>query len=398
MNDASSESKWRPLWGLDPELALLNHGSFGACPLVVLDAQSRMRARMERCPDHFFIRELEGLLDNVRQRVAEFVKCDAADLCLIPNATYGVNSVLRSLSLEPGDELLTTDHAYNACRNALEYVAGRQRTRVVYAAIPFTAGDDEIVQRIIERVTARTRLALIDHVTSASATIFPVAKIVAALQDRGVDVLVDGAHAPGMVELDIAALQPAYYTANCHKWLCAPKGSALLYVRPDRQERLRPLAISHGYNMQRPRPRLWLEFDWTGTFDPSAVLCIPDSLDYLGGLLPGGWPAFRAHNHRQVLAGREILVNRLGPTPSCPAAQIGSMITLPLPGDTAAVPPLLAAEDPLQRRLFERHGVDVMITALPGRPGRCVRISAMLYNGDRDYQRLAEALQAEGVA
>src|SRR5262249_16600935 len=203
---------------LASDITFLNHGSFGACPRPVLDAQSRIREEMEREPVRFLARENDARIDAARAALAAFVGARPDDLVFVANATSGVNAVARSPRLEPGDEILTTDHAYNACRNALDWVAGRAGARVVVAAVPFPlAHEDEIVDAILGAVTPRTRLALIDHVTSPTALVFPVKRLIAQLQAAGVDVIVDGAHAPGMVLLDVAGLGAAYYPGNCHK-------------------------------------------------------------------------------------------------------------------------------------------------------------------------------------
>ena len=231
-------------WTIDPSVVFLNHGSFGAAPRVVQEAQTTLRERMERNSMKFFLRDLECLLDESRKALGAFVAATPTDLAFVPNATTGVNAVLRSRRFTADDELLTTDHEYQACKNALDFVAEREGARVVVAKIPFPlAHEDEVVAAITAKITERTRLLLVDHVTSSTGLVLPIAKIAAAASARGVDVLVDGAHAPGMVDLSLEALAPhvAYYTANCHKWLCAPKGAAFLWVRKDKQNEVRPL-------------------------------------------------------------------------------------------------------------------------------------------------------------
>jgi isopenicillin-N epimerase len=257
-------------WLLDPKIIFLNHGSFGACPKHVLECQAGWRNRMERQPLQFLVRELETHLDRAREVLAQFVGADARDLVFVTNATAGVNAVLRSLKFKPGDELLVTNHEYNASRNVLDFVAKCSGARVVVARLPFPfRSADELIAPILKRVTSRTRLALLDHVTSQTGIVLPVQTLVDELDRRGVDALVDGAHAPGMVPLNLNRLGAAYYTGNCHKWLCAPKGAAFLHVRRDKQKAIRPTAISHGANSARKdRSRFQLEFGWQGTSDP----------------------------------------------------------------------------------------------------------------------------------
>ena len=384
----------RPRWSLDPAITFLNHGSFGACPRAVLEAQARLRERMESEPVRFFVRELEPLLDAARAALGAFVGADPDDLAFVPNATAGVNTVLRSLALEPGDELLTTDHEYNACRNALEAVAGRARARVVIAPVPLpVSSPDEVVEAVLARVGPRTRFALVDHITSQTGLVFPVARIVEELARRGVDVMIDGAHAPGMLPLDVGALGAAYYTGNCHKWICAPKGAAFLHVRRDRQADIRPLSISHGANAPRTcRSKFRLEFDWTGTLDPSAYLCVPEAIRCMGSLLPGGWPALMAHNRATALAARALLCEALGCAPPSPEAMIGALAVVPLPDGRGEAPSSPLYLDPLQDALLERWGVEVPVIPWPAPPRRLLRISAQIYNERADYERLAGAL------
>jgi isopenicillin-N epimerase len=300
-------------WPLDPAITYLNHGAFGSCPWPVLHAQSEWRARIGRQPTFFMDTELEGHLDRARAALAQFVGADADDLAFVPNATTGVNTVVRSIELAPGDEILTTDHEYNACLNAIRFAAARSGATAVIVPVPLPLGEPaQVVDAILDRVTGRTRLAVISHVTSPTGLVFPVAELVARLAERGVDTLVDGAHAPGMLPLDLDALGAAYYTANAHKWLCTPLGSAFLHVRRDRQSHVQPLAISHGSNSPRhDRSRFRLDFDWGGTADPTPYLVLPQALDYMANLVPGGWPQVYAHNRELALAGRQLLLAAL---------------------------------------------------------------------------------------
>jgi isopenicillin-N epimerase len=387
-------------WSLESGTAHLNHGSFGACPTVVLQAQARRRARLEADPVRFMLRELPAAQDAARAALAAFVGARADDLVFVPNATAGVNTVLRSLRLERGDELLATDHGYNACNNALDAVAERAGARVVRASLPFPLRhENEVVDAVLAEVGPRTRLALLDHVTSATGLVLPIARLVAELSARGVDTLVDGAHAPGMLALDLRALGAAYYTANCHKWLCTPKAAGFLHVREDRQDGVRPLAISHGANSPRTdRSRFQLEFEWTGTDDPTARLCVPDALAFLGGLLPGGWPELMLRNHALAVAARDTLCSALEIPPPAPDAMIGSLAAVPLPD--AVMPPsdVLPRIDPLQAALRERDRIQVPVFTWPAPPRRLLRVSAQAYNAADEYERLARALVRELAA
>ncbi len=350
----------------------------------------------------FLSRDLERLLDVAREELGSFLGADPEGLAFVANATAGVNTVLRSLHFSPGDELLTTDHEYNASVNALRFAAQRDGARVVVAHVPFPiAAPGDALGAILGCVTSHTRLALLSHVTSPTALVLPLGELVPELQRRGVETLVDGAHAPGMLPLELDALGAAYYTGNAHKWLCAPKGAAFLYVRADRRSAIRPLAISHGANTTRTdRSRYRLEFDWTGTFDPTACLCIPAAIRFVGSLLPGGWPEVRAANRRLARTGRDAICRALGVVPPAPDEMLGSMAAVLLPGDpspSTALSPL--DDDPLQVVLRERFGIEVPVLPWPQAwssgeqvPRRLIRISAHLYNSMGQYDALAAAL------
>ncbi|MDC0709757.1 aminotransferase class V-fold PLP-dependent enzyme [Stigmatella sp. ncwal1] len=391
-----SASAFRAHWSLDPDVHYLNHGAYGACPTAVLQVQSELRARLEAEPVRFFVREYERLLDEARATLAAFLEADAEDLAFVSNATSGVNAVLRSLRFSPGDELLTTDHEYNASRNALDWVSHRSGAQVVTAKLPWPSPTPAaVVDAVLSHVTPRTRLFLVDHITSQTALVLPLRELVHALRERGVETLVDGAHGPGQVPLSLKALGAGYYTGNCHKWLCAPKGAAFLHVRKDLQADLKPLSVSHGHNSpRRDRSRYRLDFDWTGTDDPTPLLCVPHALRFMGSLLPGGWPAVMADNRAKVLAARRLLCERLGAQPLCPEEMVGSLAAVALPDGFPSAPPSPLYLDPLQDRLLFEHHIEVPIIPWPRAPQRHLRLSAQLYNTHTEYQLLAEALEA----
>jgi isopenicillin-N epimerase len=387
-----SPSPWAGLWTLAPEVDYLNHGSFGACPRAVLSYQTGLRARMEQEPVDFLARDLPVLLGVARDALAAFVGAPARDVAFVRNATSGVNAVLRSLDLRAGDELLATDHGYAACRKAMDYVARRSGARVVTAHVAFPLqSEDDVVGPVLEAVTPRTRLAVLDHVASPSALVFPIERLTRELAARGVDTLVDGAHALGMIPLQLSAWEPAYYTGNAHKWLCAPKGAAFLYVRRDRQADLHPLVISHGYQPGEPA-RFHDEFDWTGTDDPTAILAIPECIRFLGSVLPGGWTELRARNHALALRARDTLCDALDVAAPCPDDMIGSMASVPLPA---------APESAVARRLdhealalwCRQRGVEPWFCGWPAPGGKLVRASAQLYNDAGQYALLADLLR-----
>jgi len=408
----------RSRWTLDPGVLFLNHGSFGACPREVLDEQSALRARLERQPLQFF-RDLERLLDESRRSLAALLGADADDLGFVPNASTGVSCVVRSLTasgaLGPGDELLTTDHAYNSCRNSL-LLATAQGARVVVARVPFPLESSaQVTEAILAAATPRTKLALIDHVTSATGLVFPLGEIVQALQARGVDVLVDGAHAPGMLPLALDALGAAYYTGNCHKWLCTPKGSAFLHVRRDKQRAaaasaglrdlagselpaILPWAMGHGLNSPRTdRSRFRLLWDQAGTMDPTPWLCIPRAIEVLGALFPGGLAELQQRNRALALEGQRLLCESLGVARPAPAEMIGALASVPLPDRPAHEQPHPggALWDPLSARLLERHRIEVPVFGWPSPKQRLVRIAAQAYVARAEFESLAAALGAE---
>ncbi len=393
-------------WALDPTVTYLNHGAFGACLRAILEVQRGWRDKLEAHPARFLARELEDLLDWSRSEIGGFTSSDADDLALMPNSTTGVNTVLRSLRFERGDEILVTDHVYNACLNAVRFTAARSSARVTVAHIPFPIqSPDQAFDAIMAAVTPNTRLALIEHVTSPTALILPIERIVPALAEKGIDVLVDGAHAPGMVAVKLGELGAAYYVGSAHKWICAPKGTAFLFVRRDRQAVVKPLSISSGANDARvDRSRFRLEFDWTGTLDPSGYLTIPAAIDGLGEMLPGGWPVLRSSNRQLAISARDLLAEALHTPVQAPNSMTGSMAALRLPGGPWPRPEVMRRmsmiEAAMRGRRFE---IPLIVWPSPWLVDAgdlpestqfdlLVRISAQAYNYLGQYERLASIL------
>jgi isopenicillin-N epimerase len=262
---------------------------------------------------------------------------------------------------------------------------------VVEAKIPFPiTSEEEISEAILECVSPSTRIALIDHITAPTALIVPLKALVPVLQEKGIQVLVDGAHAPGNIPVDILDINPDYYTANCHKWLCAPKGAAFLYVRPDRQQQIDPLTISLAAGHDKTFEE---KFYWTGTYDPTAVLCVADAIEYMGTLLPGGWPAIMKNNHRLTVQARQLVCNELGIAIPCPDAMIPSMASFFITDTENPVSFGFDHVDSLQQQLFDTHQIEIPISYWPAPPKRLIRLSAQLYNSPDEYKLLADALK-----
>lgn len=387
------QPRHRDWWMHDPQTLYLNHGSFGACPRQVLDAQRQWQERLERQPVAFMIGELDAELQRVREQLGAFLGADADDLALVTNATEGVGTVIRSLDFAAGDEVLVLNHAYNACKNAVDYELGRRGGKAVVAQVPFPIADpQQVVDALVAAITPRTRLAMVDHITSPTGLVLPIEAMVRELQGRGVDVLVDAAHTPGMVDVDLNALGAAYWTGNCHKWMCTPKGSAVLHVRRDRQSRIRPLVISHGANAPRGDRGLFrAEFDWTGTRDPSPWLAIPAAMDTVGALWPGGWPQHRDRNRQLALAARDLLCQAVDTAPPAPDAMISHLAAVVLPPEIAVEGQPGPHGDPLRDWLWRNHRIEVPVFVWNGL--RILRVAVQAYNSLDQYETLAGVLR-----
>ena len=381
-------------WILDPETCFLNHGSFGATPLSVLEEQSRLRSLIERDPVRFFERDYMPMMGEAIGKLSEFINADSEGLAFVKNTTEGINTVLRSLDLQPGDEIIVTNHSYQACWNAVDFVTERAGASTVVVDIPFRVdSENEVVDLIMAAVTGNTVLALIDTVTSATGLRMPFEELVQRLQGIGVDVLLDAAHGPGIVPLDLKAMGAAYCTGNCHKWICTPKGSAFLHIRDDRKNKVRPLSISHGYSFEgTTQERFEFEFGWPGTQDPTPWLCVPHAIDFLGSLLEGGWQEIMDTNRALAIQGREILCDALGTSPPVPESMVSSIAAVEMPYE-GEVGPMSLEGDPFHNFLLDEFRIQVPVFPWRHHNKRYIRISAQLYNHLEEYEFLADCLR-----
>jgi isopenicillin-N epimerase len=343
------------------------------------------------------MKDLQPALDVSRRVLADFVGADTEGLVFVPNATVGINTVFRSMEaqLGPGDEIIATDHAYNACRNVAEVAALRSGATLVEVRGPFPVESaEEIVDAVLARVTTSTRLVMIDAVTSPTAIVVPLKRLITNLEPE-IPVVVDAAHAPGMIDLDLSSLGASFVVGNCHKWMCAPKAAGFMYVRGDRRPEMVPATVSHGWNTESPTggSRFHNLFDWAGTDDPSARLSIPAAIGTIGEMHEGGWPGVMAANRTMVLEGREMICDALGLPVPVPATAIGSMATIELPGTRG--PGMAGDLDPLTEQLREKRNIEVPVFVWRDWPHRMLRISAQLYNLLSDYEKLANALLSE---
>lgn len=371
----AARKSMRAEWDLDSNFLTVNHGSFGAAPRAVRQAQRAWQDRMERQPSRFMSSEYSAAIRTAANALGSFLNANGSDLVFVDNATTGCNAVLRSLSFQSDQDVLMLSHAYGAVRNTVRYVTENAGARITEACIAFPAPTEEsLVETVTSALTPKTCLAVIDHITSPSAIVLPIQRIVAACHATGVPVLVDGAHAPGQIDLDLTAIGADWYVGNCHKWLCAPKGCGFLYAAPARQQNLHPGTISHGYGQG-----FNAEFDWTGTTDPSRFLAVQDAIAFHHRL---GGPVLGADNRRLAALGAERVAQRLDTQVGTKGSVAGAMATVRLPVDDPTPAHALAIR---QRPMAA--GTDAPVHALEG--ALWLRLSAFAYNMLSDYDQLA---------
>ena len=376
----------KALWPLEPQMIFLNHGSYGATPHEVLAEQVRWRDRLEAQPCRFINVEAPPEMRRVADQLGNFVSARGEDVALVENTTNGINAVVKSLRFEAGDEIVVADHIYNAVRNTLRFVLEPVGATMVAAPVGLPLQDpDGLADIIFSAVTPRTRLIVVDHVASVSGVIFPVAEIAARAQQMGLPVLVDGAHAPGMLDLDVPSLGVDWYVGNCHKWLCAPKGAAFLWAAPERQKDLHPNVISHDLGKG-----FTFEFDKTGTRDASAWLSIPAALDFHAKM---GGASLRARNHDVAVQSGHALAQRWGTELGAPDELYGSMVTVRIPGD---LPADRATADALKAWLWAEHRAEIHI--MPFSDALWLRISVQAYNTEDECLAVGPMVEAAVAA
>jgi isopenicillin-N epimerase len=377
-------------WSLDPTIVHLNHGSFGGCPYAVTLTSTAWRARLEAAPMKFMVLDWQTELDRARRGLAAFVHAPAERLVFVPSSTTGVAIALHSVDLAAGDDILTTAHAYRACMNQLGRLAAARGATITVVTIPLPFDAAALVDAVARAITPRTRLALFDHITSPTALRLPIEPLVALAAARGIPVIVDGAHAPGQIALDIAAIGATFYAGNCHKWLCAPKGSGFLVVAEG--VAVRPVVTSHGASPEYgPANRLHAELDWSGTHDPTPHLTVPSAIATVA-VEGGGWPAIYARNHALACELRRRIIDGLGGghrvAPLAPDGALACMAAIPIQLPAGTTP--FALETQLLRDGWEVPIVDFA-------HGPLLRVSAHLYNHAGEADRLAATLHALGV-
>lgn len=363
---------------LDPDITFLNHGSFGACPQPVFERYQHWQRELERNPVAFISRQLPDLLRATREQLARYLGATADELTFVPNATHGINIVARSLKFQPGDEVLTTDHEYGAVDNTWRFNCEKQGARYINQPIPTPIQDPQaVVDQLWAGVTERTRVISLSHITSPTALIFPVAEVCRRAREAGIITVIDGAHAPGQIDLDMGAIGADFYTGNAHKWLSSAKGAAFLYARADRQDLLQPLVVSHGWNRQNSTQSQFFDyFNWTGTDDPSAYLSVAAAIDFQ---TQHNWPAVRAACHQLALVAHHRILELSDRPPLAPESMWAQLVATPLPGRAADY-----------QALWDRYRIIAPIFEWNDIP--LVRVSIQAYNSPRDVDRLLDAL------
>lgn len=384
-----TENPWRGAWSLRPGVTFLNHGSFGLVPFDVQAARQEWQWRLYENPMDFFVRQMEAELGVAAERLGRLIGAAPRDLAFVDNATMAMNIVAESILLEPGDEVLLTNHEYGAVRRIWQKRCDRSGAKLVIQHLPQPIESaTALADQLFSAVNARTKLLVFSQITSPTAVILPADEICRRARDARIPVCIDGPHALGTLPLNLEKLGCDYYCASCHKWLCAPNGSGFLYVSRKHQQQLTPLIVSWGGSIAG-RPATWQdEYNWQGTRDPAACLAVPAAIDFFERV---GWDTFRTRTHELARQARETITELTGLDALIPDSPewYGPMISLPLPTQGLSAP-AQGQRDPLQDRLWSEHQIEIPITWWHGQ--RLLRVSCHLYNTADDIQRLVKVL------
>jgi isopenicillin-N epimerase len=380
-----TKEHFRDLFLLRPDVIFLNHGSFGACPRPVFEAYQAWQLELERQPVEFLGRRFADLMRQVRESLGAFVGAEPDEVVCVPNATTGLNRVARSLPLREGDEVLATNHEYGALDRTWRFICGKRGARYIRQPVPLPIESaDQIVEAIWGGATPRTRVLFVSHITSPTAMLFPVGKLVEQAKEAGILTIVDGAHAPGQIPLDLRALGADFYAGNCHKWMCAPKGSAFLYARREAQRLVEPLVVSWGWESERPSGSRFIdEQEWQGTRDIAAYLSVPAAIQFMA---EHDWPRAQRDCHELVRYARERVGELTGCPPITPDSPewFAQMAALPIPPCDL---------DALKRQLYDEFRIEIPAVEWNGR--HFLRISIQVYNTQADVEALVDALRRD---
>jgi len=367
----------RELFLLDPTITFLNHGSYGACPRPVFEAYQQWQLELERQPVLFLGRRYHALYQDARDALANYLDATPTNIAFVPNATTGLNTIARSLDLKPQDEILTTDHEYGALDLMWQFLANRKKLTLVRQKIPLPLmGEEAVIEAFWAGVTARTRVIFLSHITSSTALILPVEKICHRARQAGILTVVDGAHAPGQIPLQLERIGADFYSGNCHKWMCAPKSSAFIYARPEHHELIHPLVISWGWDEEAD---FYARTAWQGTRDVSAFLTVPQAIRFLQAQQ---WETAQQRCHELAIHTMHRICEISGKAPLAMPRFFGQMVSAPLP-DCAA--------DELQQQLYADYRIEVPIIEHQG--AVYIRVSIQIYNTREDADALIKALQ-----
>lgn len=367
---------------LDPSVIFLNHGSFGACPIPVFETYQYWQRELERQPVEFLSRRITGLLAESRERLGKFLGVSGDDIVYFPNPTTAVNMVVRSLNLQPGDEILTSSHEYGAMDRTWQYICRHTGARYIRQDISLPVHDHEaFVNQFMQGVTTRTKVIFLSHITSPTALIFPVEEIVRKAKRAGILTIIDGAHAPGHIPVNLEIIGADIYTGALHKWLGAPKGSAFLYVRKELQKMFDPLIVSWGYESENPGTSRFIDYhEWQGTRDLSAYLSVPAAITFQE---QHNWRQIQENCHKLVILARQRINSITGLNSISPdtGEWIGQMCAIRVPNQS---------EHDLQKWLYENYRIEIPFIRWRG--DTFLRLSVQAYNDQADINLLAQAI------